>query len=61
MSGADEANLIGPTQNAIHSAAVKWVFAKRTLNQDAVSDVVLHLMQAECFNDATELYACSFG
>jgi hypothetical protein len=56
LSGAGEANLIRTTQHAVHSAAANWIFAKRTLNQTDTSEVILHLLQAERFNDAAEVY-----
>src|SRR5581483_8193141 len=56
LKGTGEGNLPKKTQDAVHSAAADIIFAKKTLNQTDTSAAILHLLQAERYNEAATVY-----
>lgn len=56
LKGSGESNLLKKMQDAVHSAAADIIFAKKILNQTDTSTVILHLLLAERYNEATTVY-----
>lgn len=56
LKGSGEGNLLKKTRDAVHAEAANIIFAKKRLNQTETSSAILHLLQAERYNEAATVY-----